>query len=160
MSYPSERKSFRPEGESAAAKSFRLSLRQLFVAQADTLITLRDYNPLNWDKVTEKFLGGTAPLHHPNYYGKIAIRSWSKGEGNENVSISVESDQFLITGAAMVSADTPNQPLSDTTIMVLQGWLGPERAIWTKAESRQLANQQLALYTNLDRSGQRDIRLT
>jgi hypothetical protein len=160
MASSAEQPRFRPEEESEVAKYFRGALRQLFVAQASTLVTLRDYNPLNKEKVTEKFLGGKTPLHHPDYYGKIAIRSWSKGEGNENVSISVESNQFLITGEAMVEASSPNQLLSDTTLLVLEGWLGPDRAVWTKAESRALANQQVALYSNLDRSRQRDIRLT
>jgi len=81
------------------------------------------------------------------------------GEGNENVSISVESDQFLINGLGMVSADAQDQPLSDATLLALQGWLGPERAVWTKAESRQLANQQIALYEPLDSSVLRHIKL-
>jgi len=143
------------------ATYFRGTLRQLFVAQGSALITMRDHNPLNEDKVTEKFLGGHFPLHHPNYFARVAIRSWSKHEeGNENVSISVESDQYLISGAAIVEADSQSQPLGDTDILVLQGWLGRGRAVWSKGESRLLANKQLAVYSILDRSGQSDFKLT
>lgn len=161
MASSAEQSRFRPPEESKVATYFRATLGELFVAQASATITMRDYNPFNKDKVTEKFLGGHIPLHYPNHFARVAIRSWSySDEGNENVSISVDSDQYLISNTAMVEADSQSQPLGDTDILVLQGWLGPGRAVWSKGESRLLANKQLAVYSILDRGEQSDYKLT
>ena len=104
------------------------------------------------ERPAEKFLGGRVLLP-PGTDSKIAIRSWSKSDSlsDENVSISVNNEQYLISDRAMTEADTPNQPLDDDTILVLQGLLFSRRPTWTRNESRALSNIQLKHYEMLDR---------
>jgi len=137
-----------PEYEFSQAESLRWDLDQLFANQPEKIESLLDDDSEFPDV---KFLGGLIKSGENNGYATIDIVRWEDEDGCNNTSITVDSNQYLVTGNRIVFADSQDEELSDADIEILRYWVQPEEAWWLKSCSKELANHQLEIYEALER---------